>query len=248
MMLTPKLEVLPKEQRILWNELKCIPKDFVLYGGTAVALRYGHRESVDFDFFSFNRKFKLDTLKNISIFSKYANTRYKISEFHHDYTVKIAPNLEEVKVSFINCPNLIPGYIKEPDICSSNGIQIASPIDLIACKVLALNRRCAVKDFVDLAELISHNVSLEDGFAIALQLARSSEAGEKQLNLSGLKEDLKSKTLEKLLENLEEINFKKEPVNYIDILKKSGQQLNIDRVYKRKFTVKKELPCQCLKR
>ncbi|WP_373321508.1 nucleotidyl transferase AbiEii/AbiGii toxin family protein [Rivihabitans pingtungensis] len=25
---------------------------FVLYGGTAIALRLGHRESVDFDFFS----------------------------------------------------------------------------------------------------------------------------------------------------------------------------------------------------
>ena len=29
-----------------------MPKHFVLYGGTAVALHYGHRSSVDFDFFT----------------------------------------------------------------------------------------------------------------------------------------------------------------------------------------------------
>jgi len=29
-----------------------VPPHFILYGGTALALRLGHRESVDFDFFS----------------------------------------------------------------------------------------------------------------------------------------------------------------------------------------------------
>lgn len=248
MILTPKLEILPKEQKIIWNDLKCIPKDFVLYGGTAVALRYGHRESVDFDFFSFNRKFNFNSLYNLPLLNKYDYLEQKLSPNHHNFLIKISSELKNVQISFINCPNLIPGYIKEPDYCSSNGIQIASPIDLLASKVLALNRRCAVKDFVDLAELISHNIPLEDGFAIALQLARSSEAGEKQLNLLGLKEDLRSKTLESLLENFDNINFKKDPSNYINILKQSGQQLNIDRVYKRKFKVKKELPCQALSR
>jgi hypothetical protein len=35
----------------LWPQLKNVPEQYVLYGGTAVALRYGHRNSVDFDFF-----------------------------------------------------------------------------------------------------------------------------------------------------------------------------------------------------
>ena len=44
--------MLPDEQRALWPTLARVPKSFVLYGGTAVALRLGHRASVDFDFFS----------------------------------------------------------------------------------------------------------------------------------------------------------------------------------------------------
>jgi hypothetical protein len=33
-------------------ELAGTPDHFILYGGTAIALRLGHRQSVDFDFFS----------------------------------------------------------------------------------------------------------------------------------------------------------------------------------------------------
>jgi hypothetical protein len=47
----PKLEFLPATQRCLWDELDTVPEEFVLYGGTAIALHLGHRESVDYDFF-----------------------------------------------------------------------------------------------------------------------------------------------------------------------------------------------------
>ena len=46
------LNILPAEQRILWNELQSTPEHFALYGGTALALFLGHRQSIDFDFFS----------------------------------------------------------------------------------------------------------------------------------------------------------------------------------------------------
>ena len=51
-MLEPILAALPDEQRRLWPALADGPDSFVLYGGTALALRLGHRSSVDFDFFS----------------------------------------------------------------------------------------------------------------------------------------------------------------------------------------------------
>jgi hypothetical protein len=42
------LEVLPKPQREFWENLAgTIPAHFVLYGGTAVALRHGHRSAVE---------------------------------------------------------------------------------------------------------------------------------------------------------------------------------------------------------
>ncbi len=49
----PHLEILPPPQRAFWDEhARSIPEGWVLYGGTAIALRYGHRSSIDFDFFS----------------------------------------------------------------------------------------------------------------------------------------------------------------------------------------------------
>jgi hypothetical protein len=49
---TPRLDVLPAGQRLLWPELVQTPSHFTLYSGTAIALRLGHRQSVDFDFFT----------------------------------------------------------------------------------------------------------------------------------------------------------------------------------------------------
>ena len=48
----PRLDVLPAAQRRLWPALADVPDTFVLYGGTALALRLAHRTSVDFDFFA----------------------------------------------------------------------------------------------------------------------------------------------------------------------------------------------------
>jgi Nucleotidyl transferase AbiEii toxin, Type IV TA system len=55
---SPRLDILPDAQRRLWPELAQTPEDFTLYGGTAIALRLGHRQSVDFDFFAFASTFE----------------------------------------------------------------------------------------------------------------------------------------------------------------------------------------------
>jgi hypothetical protein len=49
---TPNVEILPQGLRELWPLLAAVPAHFTLYGGTALAIPLGHRESVDFDFFS----------------------------------------------------------------------------------------------------------------------------------------------------------------------------------------------------
>jgi len=48
-----RYDILPPAQKMLVPEL-ALARDvgFVLYGGTAIALQLGHRESIDFDFFS----------------------------------------------------------------------------------------------------------------------------------------------------------------------------------------------------
>ena len=49
-MLDPEIKILPPSQLSFWKEEKHIPDNFVLYGGTALALRLGHRQSMDFDY------------------------------------------------------------------------------------------------------------------------------------------------------------------------------------------------------
>lgn len=62
-MFDPLLPTLPAAPRAIWPSLRPAQEfGFVLYGGTAVALRLGHRVSVDFDFFS-NRHFTADALR-----------------------------------------------------------------------------------------------------------------------------------------------------------------------------------------
>jgi hypothetical protein len=49
----PKTAILPVAQQQLWSELAPLKAlGYVLYGGTAIALRLGHRQSIDFDFFT----------------------------------------------------------------------------------------------------------------------------------------------------------------------------------------------------
>jgi hypothetical protein len=49
----PCMDILSPAQQGLWPKLRGVPEmGFTLYGGTAIALRLGHRDSVDFDFFS----------------------------------------------------------------------------------------------------------------------------------------------------------------------------------------------------
>ena len=61
----PRLDALGPAQRHLWSRLASTPSSFVLYGDTALALRLGHRASVDFDFFS-SSSFQPDALDTVA--------------------------------------------------------------------------------------------------------------------------------------------------------------------------------------
>jgi hypothetical protein len=51
-MFESRVDILPAAQKRFWPELARTPEAFTLYDGTAIALRLGHRASIDFDFFS----------------------------------------------------------------------------------------------------------------------------------------------------------------------------------------------------
>jgi Nucleotidyl transferase AbiEii toxin, Type IV TA system len=72
----PRLDILPPAQHRLWTELSQVPPEFTLYGGTAIALHLGHRQSVDFDFFG-NRAFDPEKLRAAIPFLAEAETDHR---------------------------------------------------------------------------------------------------------------------------------------------------------------------------
>lgn len=163
------LNILPKPQRDLWPELSTVPKSFTLYGGTAIALRLGHRESIDFDFFGtteFNPlqlASSLPFLKDAQVIQSEPNT----------LTAVVSRSGGLVKLSFFGVP-LIP-RLSQTYTAPENGLKIASMIDLAGTKVAVVQVRAEVKDYLDIdAILTSGNVDLPTALAAGKAIYGSS--------------------------------------------------------------------------
>lgn len=159
----PNLSILPKGQKTLWPELKEIPTRFVLYGGTALALQLGHRDSVDFDFFS-DKSIERDQLLRLP-FLQGAKIE---KEARETLIVSIIREGQEIGVSFFG--KLSFGRVAEPVLCKDNRLKLASIFDIAVQKVLVLHSRGAAKDYIDLAALIKNGISLEQACGGALAL------------------------------------------------------------------------------
>lgn len=155
--------------------LKDVPNNFVLYGGTAVALRYGHREPADFNFFSSENKGSGNLYIVVSKLPFIKRHMAQMPELHKnknhsqiDYLLEMN-NGKTVQVSFVDSTKVIPGSINAPDVVADNGILIASPEDLMATTIHSLGKRQSVKDLVDISAMIKNGVSLNKGFEIAMR-------------------------------------------------------------------------------
>lgn len=148
------LDVLPPAQRRLWTELRATPRGFVLYGGTAIALRLGHRHSEDFDFFS-NGPFSPQGLKNNVGYLKDAETIQSTTNTLTCIVHRGGP----VQVSFFGGLDL--NRVAEPQLVT--GIWVASMLDLLAVKLGVLVERAAYKDYMDIDALLGAGVDLAEG-------------------------------------------------------------------------------------
>jgi hypothetical protein len=155
---TPRLEILPSPQRLLWEEFQPTPKSFVLYGGTALALRLGHRRSEDFDFFTTEHFHPRDLLGRLP-YLKDASVA-QIAENTLTCTVE---RQGPVQVSFFGGLGL--QRIHDPDISPGNGIHIASLLDLAGCKVGVVQQRAQAKDYLDIVALMRAGVDLQTALA-----------------------------------------------------------------------------------
>ena len=121
--------------------------DFYLVGGTALALYYGHRLSVDLDLFS-TRDFSNDII--------IAAVEQRFSSFTYNNVpnpVGIFGFIDEVKVDFVRHHKFI--LIDSPT--QENGIRLFGIRDIIAMKVFAILKRAVKKDFWDIAELLNYH-------------------------------------------------------------------------------------------
>ena len=115
-----------------------------LVGGTSLALQYGHRNSVDLDFFGSLDDDLLafrDSLESISHVNVIKETK----------TIRIY-DIDGVKIDFVD-------YSRYPwltDAVEEDGLRLASPKDIAAMKVNAIEGRGTRKDFIDIYFLLQH--------------------------------------------------------------------------------------------
>lgn len=150
----PHLDILPPAQRRLWDELGAIPAEFTLYGGTALALRLGHRQSVDFDFFS-NTALDIDRLQQQNTLMKSAQV---LQAEPNTLTVQIDRG-GAVKLSFFGGLGL--GCVAPASITDPPGLRIAALEDLAATKFKVLPQRAESKDYLDIHALLQEGVSID---------------------------------------------------------------------------------------
>lgn len=157
----PRLDILPAAQRAFWPQLADVTRhSFVLYGGTAVALYLGHRESVDFDFFT-NLTFQPDDLvgsylflREVEVLQSQQNTLTVITAGHETGGVKI---------SFFG--GLRFGRLAQPRRTPDGVMNVASLDDLLAHKLKTILQRVETKDYVDVDALLRSGLSLSAGLA-----------------------------------------------------------------------------------
>jgi hypothetical protein len=152
----PRTEILPRAQQEIWPLLAPAPGlSFVLYGGTAVALYFGHRISVDFDFFR-AEPFAKKGIETSFAFMRDAQT---LQEDENTLVVIAPMQSGPVKVSFFG--GLGIGRINEPLRTRDATLLVASPEDLLATKLKAIMDRAEAKDYRDISVLLSAGISLE---------------------------------------------------------------------------------------
>ena len=115
-----------------------------LVGGTSLALQYGHRSSVDLDFFG-----SLDD--NLFAFRDCLEIIGHITVIKETKNIRIY-DIDGVKTDFVDYSR----YQWLTDAVEEEGLRLASPEDIGAMKINAIEGRGTRKDFVDVYFLLQH--------------------------------------------------------------------------------------------
>jgi hypothetical protein len=124
--------------------------DFALVGGTALALRYGHRSSVDIDLFNTHR---FSLIEMPQYLEQHFGKRFVHK--HQQSGIGVFGFIDDIKVDLIHFP-----IERIAALSKVEGIRFYQDPDIAAMKVQAILGRAKKKDFWDMHELLKHH-SLE---------------------------------------------------------------------------------------
>jgi hypothetical protein len=122
-----------------------------LAGGTALALILGHRESIDFDWFSpssFDSEGLARQLSNMKSF-----------EVNEASKGTLHGILDNVRVTWLYYPNPLLDHLITPS--EMPNLKLASLKDIGVMKLAALSHRGSAKDFIDLYRIRQEGLELE---------------------------------------------------------------------------------------
>jgi hypothetical protein len=143
-------EILTTKQVELLPYLSQYKRSFYLVGGTAISLHIGHRESIDFDLFTFSKLNKTAIKKKLDTIPFEKNLIFEdIDQIHL--------NINTVKVTFFQYP-----YNIEHNETFEKTFTLPDLLTLAAMKAFTLGRRTKWKDYVDLFFIIKNFYSVKE--------------------------------------------------------------------------------------
>jgi len=131
-------EILTDKQLQLLPLIKRFNKSFGLVGGTAFALHLGHRQSLDFDLFTYENFDRDAVLSKIRTYTKSLNIYVK-------KTQELTLTVDGIKMTFYKFPFPLDYTDNFSDI-----IKMPDLLTLCAMKAFAVGQRAKWKDYVDL--------------------------------------------------------------------------------------------------
>ena len=137
--------ILSENQIAMLPLIKQFSSDYYLVGGTALALQYGHRRSLDFDLFTIK---SFETQSIIRAIRK----NHEINQIHIDEPNQLTLVANHVKMTFYQYEYPVIHNEKLEDV-----ITLPDDLSIAAMKAFALGRRAKWKDYVDLFFIFKHH-------------------------------------------------------------------------------------------
>lgn len=141
--------ILSAEQIAMLPLIKQFSSDYYLVGGTALALQYGHRRSLDFDLFTIQ---SFETQQIIRTIRK----NHEINQIHIDELNQLTLVANQIKMTFYQYEYPVTHDEKFEDI-----ITMPDDLSIAAMKAFTLGRRAKWKDYVDLYFVFKHHSTQE---------------------------------------------------------------------------------------